>query len=114
HQLRAEVNGGEGRDQTPGSLLHARIPGERRCAFQKTHTYEKPFILSLPDDSRSSGQWRLTLCPENGQHHLGQAERFHSPPVARRWLLTTSRSIAPRCHANSVSAWAARLIVGTS
>src|ERR1019366_2316065 len=113
-QLRAEVKGGEGRDQTAGSLLHARIPGERRRAFQQTHTHEKSVIVPLPDDSRGSCQWRLTLLPENGQHYLGQAERFHSQPVGGRRLAITSRAIAPPCHPTSLSAWAARLIVGTT
>jgi hypothetical protein len=112
-QLLAEVKGGEGRDQTARSLIHARILRERRRAFQQTHTYENSLTVPLPDDSRGSCQWRLTLCPEYGQHHLGQAECFHAKPVGRR-LLTTSRSIAPRCHINSVPAWAARLIVGTT
>src|ERR1019366_8817429 len=96
-QLLAEVKGGEGRDHTAGSLLHARIPGERRCAFQQTHTDKKSFIMLLPDAGRGSCQWRLTLCPENGQHYLGQAERFHSQPVGRRRLAITSRTTPPRC-----------------
>ncbi len=112
-QFLAEVKGGEGRYQNAGSLIRARIPGERRCAFQKTHTYEKSSVVPLPDDGRSSCQWRLTLCPDNCQYDLGQAERFHSPPAGRR-RLTTSRNVAPRCHSNSVPAWAAWLIVGTT
>jgi len=51
--------------------------------------------------------------PENGQHYLGQAGRFHAQPVGRRRLAITSRTIALRCHPTSLSAWGGRLIVGT-